>query len=62
MRSTVLIDDDLVERAKEITGIKKTSPMLNEVLRDYIRRDSLKQLIDAKGSRPDLVMPARRRF
>ena len=62
MRSTVLLDDKLVEEAKEITGITKTSPMLNEVLSDYIRRENLRKLVEAKGSDKTLIGPSRRRF
>jgi len=61
MRSTVLLDDRLVEEAKEITGIVKTSPMLNEVLADYIRRDNLRKLVEAKGSDSTLRETPRRR-
>jgi hypothetical protein len=61
MRTTVLIDDTLVEKAKEITNIKKTSPMLNAVLSEFIRRDNLRKLVEAKGTRKDLKAPPRRR-
>ena len=61
MRSTVLLDDELVREAKEITGITKTSPMINEVLMDFIRRENLLRLVEAKGSDNALSMPPRRR-
>jgi Arc/MetJ family transcription regulator len=62
MRSTVLLDDALLDEAKELTGIHKTSPLLNRVLQDFVRRESAKRLALLQGSEKNLAMPPRRTF
>ena len=42
-----MLDDDLVNRAKRITKISSTSEVLEHVLRESLRRDSLRQLAAA---------------
>jgi Arc/MetJ family transcription regulator len=62
MRTTVLLDDKLIEDAKTLTGQKKTSKVINEVLNDYVQRENARRLALLVGSEPDLVVLPRRRF
>ena len=61
MRTTVNIDDELLARAIEDTGITEKSRLLNEALRRLIRREAAKRLIALGGTMPDLeYIPQRR--
>lgn len=61
MRTTVSLDDELVLRAQELTGLQEKSALLREALRALIARESARRLALLGGSQPDLEVPARRR-
>lgn len=62
MRTTVALDDDLLARAQELTGLSEKSALLREALKSLIQRESARRLAALGGSAPDLVAPPRRRF
>ncbi len=63
MRTTVNLDDALLEDARELTGIKETSTLLREALRSLIEREAAHRLARLGGSQPDLEdVPRRRDF
>jgi Arc/MetJ family transcription regulator len=62
MRTTVTIDDELVGKAQEITGIEEKSALLNEALRLLIQRESAMRLARLGGSDPAAKAPPRRRW
>lgn len=49
-RTTVIINDDLLEQAKEITGETKTSRVLNAALEALVKRARINRLIAMRGS------------
>jgi Arc/MetJ family transcription regulator len=61
MRTTVTIDDELLGRAKEFTGITGTSPLVREALKFLIAREAGRRLAAMGGSQPDLAYVPRRR-
>ncbi len=61
MRTTVTLDDSLVKRAKELTGLQENSALLREALKAFIARESARRLALLGGSQPDFEVPARRR-
>ena len=61
MRTTVALDDDLVERAQALTGLKERSALLREALKALIARESSRRLALLGGTMPDLQAPPRRR-
>lgn len=61
MRTTLALDDDLMARAQEFTGIKEKSAILREALRALIERESARRLARLGGSEPQLKAPPRRR-
>jgi Arc/MetJ family transcription regulator len=61
MRTTVTLETELVEAAAELTGIKKTSALLNAALKDMVERESARRLAALGGSEPGLTTPPRRR-
>jgi len=61
MRTTVAIDDDLLEKAKSLTGVTETAHLVREGLRALIERESARRLARLAGSEPELAAPPRRR-
>jgi len=61
MRTTIALDDDLVAKAQNYTGLKEKSALLREALKALIERESARRLARLGGSAPDLVAPPRRR-
>jgi Arc/MetJ family transcription regulator len=62
MRTTVTLDDKLVAKAKEYTGIRETSALLEEALTYLVQWEAGRRLALLGGTEPDLVVPPRRRF
>ena len=61
MRTTVALDDALVAKAQDFTGLKETSRLLREALTALIERESARRLARLGGSEPDLTVAPRRR-
>lgn len=62
MRTTVTLDDELIEKAQRYTGIKEKSALLNEALTFLIAREAGRRLAAMGGTEPDFIAPPRRRF
>ena len=60
MRTTVNLDDQLLEEAQRLTGISQRAALLRESLRALIERESARRLARLGGSEPHL-RPVRRR-
>lgn len=61
MRTTLAIDDALLERAMELTGLKERTVLVREGLRALIERESARRLARLGGSEPQLESVPRRR-
>ncbi len=61
MRTTVAIDDKLVAKAKEYTGVQETATLVRMGLTALVEREAGKRLIALGGSDPDATFPPRRR-
>ena len=61
MRTTLAMDDDLLDRAQSFTGLKERSAIVHEALKALIERESARRLARLGGSEPDLVPTPRRR-
>ena len=61
MRTTLAMDDDLLDRAQSFTGLKERSAIVHEALKALIERESARRLARLGGSEPDLVATPRRR-
>ncbi|HDZ71613.1 MAG TPA: type II toxin-antitoxin system VapB family antitoxin [Aurantimonas coralicida] len=61
MRKTIALDDDLVAKAQDFTGLKEKSALVREALKALIERESARQLARLGGSEPDLIVAPRRR-
>jgi hypothetical protein len=61
MRTTLIIDEKLVERARELTGIQEKTALVREGLAALIARESAKRLAALGGTQPKLAGTPRRR-
>lgn len=61
MRTTVTIDDELLRRATELTGITEKSALLRDGLETLIRVESAKRLATLGGSDGKASAARRRR-
>ncbi|WP_413709104.1 type II toxin-antitoxin system VapB family antitoxin [Rhizobium sp. Rhizsp82] len=62
MRTTVTLDDALIERAQEVTGIHEKSALLKEALTRLIQQDAAQRVFMLGSSAPNLEAPPRRRW
>ena len=61
MRTTLNIDDDVLEKASRLTGIKEKTALVRLGLEALIARESGKRLAKLGGTEKDLRPIARRR-
>jgi Arc/MetJ family transcription regulator len=62
MRTTVVLDDELVAKAEEYTGIREKSALIRAALRGLVEREAARRLARLGGSEPDLTGISRRRM
>ncbi|EAR20325.1 type II toxin-antitoxin system VapB family antitoxin [Nitrococcus mobilis] len=60
MRTTLNIDDQLLDEARRITGITEKATLVREGLRALIERESARRLARLGGSEPQLEPVVRR--
>ena len=61
MRTTVTLDDELVARATELTGIQEKPALVREALKALVERESARRLARLGGTQPNLRQAPRRR-
>ncbi len=61
MRTTLNIDDQLLDEAQRITGVSEKASLVREGLRALIERESARRLARLGGSEPQLEAIPRRR-
>ncbi len=61
MRTTLIIDDELLDRAREMTGIKEKTALVHAGLEALISREAAKRLAALGGTQPRLQNILRRR-
>lgn len=61
MRTTVNLDDALLDRARKLSGLSERSSLLREALEALIQRESARRLARLGGTEPRLRIPPRRR-
>jgi Arc/MetJ family transcription regulator len=62
MRTTVTIDEKLLEQAEKYTGVKERSTLIRMGLESLVQREAGRRLARLGGTQPDFVAPPRRRF
>jgi len=60
MRTTLALDDDLLQQAQQLTGLSERTALVREALRALIQRESAQRLARLGGSEPQLQPIPRR--
>ena len=60
MRTTITVDDELIEEARELTGIDGISALVSASLTAMVQREAARRLAKLGGTMPDLEVPPRR--
>jgi Arc/MetJ family transcription regulator len=61
MRTTIALDDDLIDEAQRLTGATEKTALVREALRALIERESARRLARLGGTEPGLTKVPRRR-
>ena len=61
MRTTITLDDDLIERAAELTGVRERTALVRAALTALIQQQSARRLARLGGSDPEAMAAPRRR-
>ena len=61
MRTTITLDDDLVAKAQEYTGITEKTTLVREALKTLIQLEAARRLAALGGTMPELEDIPRRR-
>lgn len=61
MRTTIVLDDDLLAEAQRLTGTQEKTALVREAFRALIQRESALRLARLGGSEPQLRDVPRRR-
>ena len=61
MRTTLAIDDDLLAKAQEYTGLQEKSALVREALKALVEREAARRLARLGGTEPQLRPSPRRR-
>jgi Arc/MetJ family transcription regulator len=62
VRTTLNLNDDLLEKARRLTGVKERTALIHEGLRALIARESARRLARLGGSEPNAKLVPRRRL
>ena len=54
MRATVSLDDELLQRAQEYSGLSERTALIREALKALIEREAARSLAGLEGTMPDL--------
>ena len=61
MRTTVILNDELLKKAQELSGIREKTAVLHAGLQALISRESARRLAALGGTEPNLKPIPRRR-
>ncbi|CAD7026942.1 antitoxin VapB [Pseudorhizobium endolithicum] len=61
MRTTITIDDELLQTAREFTGIHETPILVRLALQEMVQREAARRLSRLGGSQPDFKAAPRHR-
>ena len=62
MRTTLNLDDDVLDDLREYTGVRETNALVRRALEEMRQREAGRRLARMKGAYPNLVAPPMRRF
>ena len=61
MRTTLNLDEELIETARELTGIQEKTELIHRGLRELIQREAARALARMGGTAPNMKDIPRRR-
>ena len=61
MRTTITLDDELIESARRMTGIKEVGTLVKNAMTAYVQREAGRRLAKLGGTMPDIQDIPRRR-
>ncbi len=61
MRTTITLDDDLLAKAAEYSGVKERTKLIRMALEQFVAIEAERRLAKLSGAFPDMVAPPRRR-
>lgn len=61
MRTTLILNDDLLDKARTLTGVQEKTALVHEGLRALIARESARRLAALGGTEPAIRTIPRRR-
>jgi Arc/MetJ family transcription regulator len=61
VRTTLVLDDELLAKAQKYTGLKEKSAVVREALKALVEREAARRLVLLGGTQPDLTVPPRHR-
>ena len=61
MRTTLILDEPLLEKARRLTGVQEKTALVHAGLRALIARESARRLAALGGTEPRSRAPRRRR-
>jgi Arc/MetJ family transcription regulator len=61
MRTTIALDDELIAKAQEYTGLDEKTALVREALKALIQREAARRLANLGGSQPGIQGALRRR-
>ena len=61
MRTTLILNEDLLERARQLTGIRKKTALVRAGLEALVAREAARRLAALAGTEPALRPVPRRR-
>lgn len=61
MRTTLVLDDDLLEKAQRLTGLTEKTALIREAMRALVEREASRRLAALGGSAPEATAAPRRR-
>lgn len=59
MRTTIVLDDDLLAQAQHYTGVKEKSALIRRALEELIHREASRRAARLGGIEPDFKAPPR---
>jgi Arc/MetJ family transcription regulator len=60
MRTTINLDEELVQKAQRVTGTRDRTALIHDGLRALIAKESARRLAKLGGSEPQAAAPRRR--
>ncbi len=61
MRTTIVLDDDLLQAAEALTGLTEKTAIVRAALKALVERERARRLARLGGSEPNLMVPPHRR-